>query len=160
VTDPAAPREIVPPGTTVDQGVTVDYWSWYYSDYTRGFAYEAPRGGKFQGPYFYRAALSILDIHEWTRPPDPDDGGVPDDASPVSGDGGPLSGDGGPADAAGADGPAPDGGSTHGVASACGCGAGRSAPGGLVLVMALGAAAVQRLLRRRRARRPRRGPSR
>lgn len=64
--DPAHPDDITPEKTIVDEGRTVDYWSWYYSDNTRGFSFSAPRGGKFNGPYFYRADLSIFDIHRWT----------------------------------------------------------------------------------------------
>jgi PKD repeat protein len=63
---PSAPRDITPGGTLVDLGETVDYWSWYYSDFTRGFGNTAPRGGKFNGPYLYRADLTLFDIHKWT----------------------------------------------------------------------------------------------
>lgn len=66
VSNPSAPRDITPTGTIVDLGKTVDYWSWYYSDYTRGFGFSTPRGGKFNGPYLYRANLSLFDVHKWT----------------------------------------------------------------------------------------------
>lgn len=76
VTNASSPRDITPTKTIVDQGKTVDYWSWYYSDFTRGFSFTAPRGGKFNGPYFYRAALALFDVHEWTggasNPPNAD----------------------------------------------------------------------------------------
>jgi PKD repeat protein len=66
LSNPAVPRDITPPGTIVDLGETVDYWSWYYSDLVRGFSTTAPRGGKFNGPYLYRADLSLFDVHKWT----------------------------------------------------------------------------------------------
>jgi PKD repeat protein len=66
VSNPLAPREVTPPQTIVDLGKTVDYWSWYYSDSVRGFAFTAALGGKFNGPYFYRAGRTIFDIHQWT----------------------------------------------------------------------------------------------
>jgi len=66
VSNPAAPRDITPTGTIVDLGETVDYWSWYYSDFIRGFGNTAPRGGKFNGAYFYRADLTLFDVHKWT----------------------------------------------------------------------------------------------
>lgn len=69
VSNPAQPRDITPPQKVVDPNRgnrTVDYWTWYYSDNFGGFSYSAPRVGKFFGPYFYRADLSIFDIHEWT----------------------------------------------------------------------------------------------
>jgi PKD repeat protein len=65
MTDASSPREITGTKTVVDTGETVDYWSYYYSDYTRGFSYSAPRGAKFNGAYLYRADLSLLDIHKW-----------------------------------------------------------------------------------------------
>jgi PKD repeat protein len=65
VSVPSSPRDITPTKTLADNGETVDYWSYYYSDYTRGFSFSAPRGGKFNGPYLYRADLSLLDIHKW-----------------------------------------------------------------------------------------------
>lgn len=66
VSNPSAPRDITPQGTLVDLGETVDYWSWYYSDFTRGFGNTAPRGGKFNGSYLYRADLTLFDVHKWT----------------------------------------------------------------------------------------------
>ena len=66
VSSAANPVEITPNGTTVDGGMTVDYWSWYYNNAERGFTWVAPRSGKFNGAYFYRAATSLFDIHEWT----------------------------------------------------------------------------------------------
>jgi chitodextrinase len=55
VTNPASPRDVSPP----------NYWSWYYGANPTGFNYITPRSGKFVGGYFYRAALSLLDIHKW-----------------------------------------------------------------------------------------------
>jgi len=66
VSNPSAPRDITPTGTIVDLGETVDYWSWFYSDAVRGFSSTAPRGGKFNGAYLYRADLSLFDVHKWT----------------------------------------------------------------------------------------------
>jgi PKD repeat protein len=66
MSNPASPRDITPGLTLPLLGRPVDYWSWYYSDEVSGFSFSAPRGGKFNGPYFYRADLSIFDIHKWT----------------------------------------------------------------------------------------------
>jgi hypothetical protein len=66
VSNPVAPRDITPTGTLVDLGETVDYWSWYYSDFIRGFGNTAPRGAKFNGAYLYRADLTLFDVHKWT----------------------------------------------------------------------------------------------
>ncbi len=75
VTNPASPRDVTPLNHIVDQGVNVDYWSWYYSDTTRGWAHMGPRVAKFNGQYLYRAAGTIFDVHKWT-------GGAP--APPVA----------------------------------------------------------------------------
>ncbi|HEY2292256.1 MAG TPA: PKD domain-containing protein [Thermoanaerobaculia bacterium] len=56
VSNPANPVDISPPG----------YWGWYYRGEPTGFNYVAPRSGKFVGPVFYRAALSIFDFHQRT----------------------------------------------------------------------------------------------
>ncbi len=55
-------------GTYTDacSGNTVDYWGDYYSSNGHGLRNLAPRVGKFNGPYFYRAAFGILDVHVWT----------------------------------------------------------------------------------------------
>lgn len=55
VTNPASPRDVSPP----------NYWGWYYRGNPTGFNQVMPRFGKFVGSYFYRAALSLLDIHLW-----------------------------------------------------------------------------------------------
>jgi len=55
VSSPAAPRDVTPTG----------YWDWYYRGNPTGFNDVMPRRGKFVGDFFYRAALSILDIHQW-----------------------------------------------------------------------------------------------
>ncbi|MGH2628737.1 MAG: PKD domain-containing protein, partial [Anaerolineales bacterium] len=65
VSNASLPREITPDGTIVDEGIAVDYWSWYYSDFSRGFSKTGPRSGKFLGQYFYRANSTIMDIHKW-----------------------------------------------------------------------------------------------
>jgi chitodextrinase len=57
VSNPASPRDVSPP----------NYWSYYYGANPTGFNYVTPRSGKFVGDYFYRAALSILDIHKWNQ---------------------------------------------------------------------------------------------
>src|SRR5436305_4195439 len=56
VSDPAHSVDVSPPG----------YWSWYYRGEPTGFNYVAPRAGKFVGPVFYRAAVSIFDFHQRT----------------------------------------------------------------------------------------------
>jgi PKD repeat protein len=67
VSNPASPREITAPG----------YWNFYYRGSSTGFNYVSPRRGKFagdvNGTYFYRAGLSIMDIHRWgaVLPPQP-----------------------------------------------------------------------------------------
>ena len=55
---------------TTGTGELVNYWSYYYSDDLKGFAFTAPRGGKFYNAsngnsYLYRADLTLLDIHKW-----------------------------------------------------------------------------------------------
>jgi PKD repeat protein len=57
VTNPASPLDVSPP----------NYWGWYYRGNPTGFNNLMPRTGKFVGDYFYRAALSILDIHKWNQ---------------------------------------------------------------------------------------------
>jgi hypothetical protein len=66
VSNPAAPRDISPQGHITDMGRQVDYWSWYYSDTTRGWSHFGPRVAKFNGQYLYRAAATIFDVHKWT----------------------------------------------------------------------------------------------
>lgn len=57
VTNAAAPRDITPPA---------GYWGWYYRGGPTGFNLVMPRTGQFSGEYFYRAGLSIFDIHRRT----------------------------------------------------------------------------------------------
>jgi PKD repeat protein len=57
VTNPASPRDVSP----------LNYWGWYYRGNPTGFNGIMPRYGKFVGTYFYRAALSLLDIHQWNQ---------------------------------------------------------------------------------------------
>jgi PKD repeat protein len=66
VTNPASPVDVMPAGTVQDMGETVDYWSWYYSDTTRGWSHFGPRMAKFNGQYLYRSAATIFDVHEYT----------------------------------------------------------------------------------------------
>jgi len=56
VSNPASPVDISP----------FNYWGWYYRGGPTGFNYVTPRSGKFVGPVFYRAALSIFDFHQRT----------------------------------------------------------------------------------------------
>jgi hypothetical protein len=70
MSNPAQPRDITPTGTTLLQGETVDYWSYYYSDTVKGFGFSAPRSAKFYNApsgaaYLYRADLTLFDIHKW-----------------------------------------------------------------------------------------------
>lgn len=44
-------------------GLDVDYWGSYYDGNTGGFSMVMPHMGKFRGPYFYRAAWTIFDVH-------------------------------------------------------------------------------------------------
>jgi len=55
VTNPASPRDVSP----------ANYWGWYYRGNPTGFNNIMPRSGKFVGNFFYRSALSLLDIHQW-----------------------------------------------------------------------------------------------
>jgi PKD repeat protein len=57
VSNPAAARDVTPP---------TGYWGWYYRGGPTGFNLVAPREGVFIGETFYRAALSIFDIHRLT----------------------------------------------------------------------------------------------
>lgn len=65
VSNPAAPHDITPPAK-VFNGQTTGYWGWYYRPNTTGFNLVMPRMGKFNGDYFYRAGLAIMDIHKRT----------------------------------------------------------------------------------------------
>ena len=68
VSNPSAPVDISDNDPTIQhEGVTVDYWSWYYSDFVRGWSQFGPRTAKFNGAYLYRAASTIFDVHKWTR---------------------------------------------------------------------------------------------
>jgi len=64
VSNPRGPIDLTPPGTAILQGAETDYWSWYYDGNPTGFGNVAPRRGKFNGTYFYRAGLSLFDIHQ------------------------------------------------------------------------------------------------
>jgi PKD repeat protein len=66
VSNAAVPVDVTPPNHITDLGVSVDYWSWYYSDTIRGYGHFGPRMAKFSGQYLYRAAATIFDIHKWT----------------------------------------------------------------------------------------------
>jgi PKD repeat protein len=74
MSNPASPQDISPATTmtfpTTGTGELVNYWSYYYSDDVKGFAFTAPRGGKFYlapngNSYLYRADLTLFDIHKW-----------------------------------------------------------------------------------------------
>ena len=56
LSNPASPVDISP----------FNYWGWYYRGGPTGFNNVMPRSGKFVGPVFYRAALSIFDFHQRT----------------------------------------------------------------------------------------------
>ena len=63
VSNPTNPRDLS----------SVGYWRWYYrgnANGVSGYNNLMPRMGKFSGDHFYRAGLSIMDIHKRT-------GGVP-----------------------------------------------------------------------------------
>jgi len=65
VTTPSSATDITPPAKMLN-GVLTGYWGWYYRRNPTGFNFVNPRVGKFVGPYFYRAAYTIFDIHELT----------------------------------------------------------------------------------------------
>ncbi len=70
-TIPSQARDLTPPQTVniqLQAGGTspVNYWTWYYRRSPSGFNQVMPRMGMFHNEYFYRAALSILDIHRRT----------------------------------------------------------------------------------------------
>ena len=74
VSNPSSPQDISPTPTmtypTTGTGETVNYWSYYYPDDVKGFAFSAPRGGKFYlapngNSYLYRGDLTLFDIHKW-----------------------------------------------------------------------------------------------
>ncbi|RMH21345.1 MAG: PKD domain-containing protein, partial [Acidobacteria bacterium] len=52
-------------GTYTDlcNGSTVDYWGDYYPNNDHGLNAMTPRKGMFNGKYFYRAGLTIFDVH-------------------------------------------------------------------------------------------------
>ncbi|HEX2253091.1 MAG TPA: PKD domain-containing protein [Thermoanaerobaculia bacterium] len=73
VSNASSPKEVSPKATIGhpdDPALRVDYWSWYYSTFTKGYSHVAPRVGKFLGTTFYRAASSLFDAHEWHGSPD------------------------------------------------------------------------------------------
>lgn len=75
VSNPSSPNDVTPTQTSqvtapyngVSVTRTIDYWAYYYRPNPTGFNLVAPRAGKFNGNYFYRAARSIFDIHKLTR---------------------------------------------------------------------------------------------
>ena len=62
VTNPAAAFDVTPP-PGLYLGQPTDYWGWYYRKNPTGFNNVWPYMGRFAGPYFYRAAFSLFDIH-------------------------------------------------------------------------------------------------
>lgn len=62
VTDATAPREITPLGMLVN-GIQTTYWGYGYQ-----FGWARAQGGRFAGPFFYRANFGVLEIHQWTPP--------------------------------------------------------------------------------------------
>ncbi len=66
MSDVEEPREITP--QTSEDG----YWGWYYQDNATGFHNVAPRAGVVWSNHFYRAAWSILDVHEILGPVPPE----------------------------------------------------------------------------------------
>src|SRR5436305_2176800 len=73
VPDPTNPNDITPSATTPETApynglnttVAVNYWSYFYRESPTGSNLVAPRGGMFNGDYFYRAGRSIFDVHKW-----------------------------------------------------------------------------------------------
>jgi hypothetical protein len=62
VSDPKAPRDITPASSTVN-GVLTGYWAYSYQ-----FGWVRASGGRFNGPFFYRAGQGVLEIHQWSAP--------------------------------------------------------------------------------------------
>jgi hypothetical protein len=77
VSNPAAPVNVTPTVTTGVEALygtttvskAVNYWSWYYRESPSGFNLVAPRSGKFNGDYFYRAGRSVFDFHHKAKTP-------------------------------------------------------------------------------------------
>jgi len=68
VSNPRQPRDVSP--QPVGSGsFAQSYWGWYYHGNASGFNNLDPRVAVFDGPYLYRAALSVLDIHRWAPAP-------------------------------------------------------------------------------------------
>jgi PKD repeat protein len=67
VTVPSQPFELMKPLPSQP----ASYWGWYYRRNATGFNNVGPRAGKFNGPYFYRAAMSIFDVHQLATPTPP-----------------------------------------------------------------------------------------
>jgi len=68
VSNPRQPRDVSP--RPVGSGsFAQSYWGWYYHGNQSGFNNIDPRVAIFDGSYLYRAALSVLDIHQWALPP-------------------------------------------------------------------------------------------
>jgi hypothetical protein len=68
VSNPRQPREVSP--RPLGSGSSArSYWGWYYHGNQTGFNNLDPRAAVFDGPYLYRAALSVLDIHRWAPAP-------------------------------------------------------------------------------------------
>jgi PKD repeat protein len=72
--DPFHPRDVTPNVTIQKSGTyngvdnvskTINYWSYYDRASPTGFNFVTPLAGKFNGSYFYRAARSIFDVHQW-----------------------------------------------------------------------------------------------
>ncbi|HEV7506653.1 MAG TPA: PKD domain-containing protein [Thermoanaerobaculia bacterium] len=59
VSDPAHPTDITPKVDPVN-----GYWGWYYESCATGFNWVSPQMGKFYGNNFFRAAYSLLDVHQ------------------------------------------------------------------------------------------------
>ncbi len=62
VSDPTAPRDITPAGGLVN-GTQTTYFGYGYQ-----FGWARAQGGRFSGPFFYRAGFGVLEVHQWTPP--------------------------------------------------------------------------------------------
>ncbi|NJO55669.1 MAG: hypothetical protein HC834_04120 [Rhodospirillales bacterium] len=60
-------REVTNGGPTMVESCanrTISYWGWYYPKNNTGLHNISPRRGEFNGNYFYRAAVGVLDVHK------------------------------------------------------------------------------------------------
>ncbi len=64
VSNPSKPTDVTPPVTctATDKG---GYWGWYYPGNSTGFTNVNPRFAQMWNGYLYRAAYSLMDVHQY-----------------------------------------------------------------------------------------------